>query len=133
MIDYAELFSIFDIPVFLIFDNDRYSKERWTHKRLNRWLLQFCGEKPLDYPSNSGENYFVFDPYFENHLRREDSEYRKIEEYVSRKYGIGTKKGLRARFVATRYLKLNKIPPKSIINLIESIFNYYEKVISKIL
>ncbi len=131
MIDYAELFSIFDIPVFLIFDNDRYSKERWTHKKLNRWLLQFCGEKPSDYPSNSGDNYFVFDPYFEKQLRRDDFEYRKFEDYVSKKYGIGKKKGLRARFVATRYLKLNKNPPNSIIKLIESIFNYQEKVISK--
>ncbi|MBN1216921.1 MAG: AAA family ATPase [Candidatus Lokiarchaeota archaeon] len=131
MIDYAELFSIFDIPVFLIFDNDRYSTDRKGHKRLNKWLLKFCGADLSDYPDYSGENYFVFDPYYEKHLRKEDPKYIEIEQYIGYKYGLGKKKGLRARYVAMRYLELNIEPPTSIKKLINSIFKYQEKYLTK--
>ena len=130
MIDYAELFSIFDIPVFLIFDNDRESDENKSHKKLNRWLLKFSGAMPVDYPANSGEKYFVFDPYYEKQLKRDDPIYREIEHYVSKKYDIAKKKGLKARYIAMRYLELNKDPPKSIKVLIETIYKFQENIMA---
>jgi len=122
MINYAEFLDVFDIPVFLIFDNDKGTiDDKKNHIETNGWLVKFAGGKVEDYPVGSGKNYFVFNPKYETCLRKEDPDYVNIEEKVSIKYGSSKKKGIRARYVALTYKEISREPPKSIKELFKVI------------
>lgn len=132
MIDYAEFFKMFEIPVFLIFDNDNHPEKNNAHQKkhreLNRWFLEFAKAKVEDFPVNSGENYFVFNPSYELNLKREDPNYEALEQSVGRSFGTGGKKAIRARYVALEYLNSESKTPPSIKNLITSLFKFREKM-----
>jgi len=122
MINYAEFFDTFGIPVFLIFDNDQdKSKKKKNHILNNKWLISFAGGKVEDYPVGPGKNYFVFNPKYETCLKREDPSYETIEEEVSVQYGTSKKKGIKARYIALEYKEISREPPESIKILFETI------------
>jgi hypothetical protein len=126
MINFAEIFSVFEIPVFLVFDSDedetKNKKDIEKHKQLNRWLLEFAGADQVDFPEESGSNYYVFSPNYEDCLIREDQNYKKLEQEVSKSFGIGDNKGIKAKYVALKYKEDNLDTPEIIINLFNSIF-----------
>ena len=132
MINFAEIFSVFEIPVFLVFDSDedetKNKKDIEKHKRLNRWLLKFAGADQVDFPEESGSNYHVFSPNYEDCLIREDQNYKKLEQEVSKSFGIVNKKGIKARYVALRYKEDNLHPPENIKILFNSIFEFRKQL-----
>ncbi len=132
MINFAEIFSVFEIPVFLVFDSDedetKNKKDIEKHKRLNRWLLKFAGADQVDFPEESGSNYHVFTPNYEKCLKREDQNYVKLEQEVSKSFGIVNKKGIKARYVALRYKEDNLHPPENIKILFNSIFEFRKQL-----
>jgi predicted ATP-dependent endonuclease of OLD family len=122
MIDYAEFFYIFKIPVFLIFDNDSdKEKEKKQHIRYNKMLIDYADGKVEEFPKGKDFKYFIFTPNYEKCLKDADSNYSIIEEEISNKFGTGGKKGIRARYVAIKYRDSNYQAPKPIISLITSI------------
>ena len=126
MINYAEFFDVFDIPVFLIFDNDIGNiGDKKKHIENNKWLVSFAGNKVEDYPVGQGKNFFAFNPNYETCLKKEDPDYETIEEQVSIQYGSSKKKGIRARYVALNYKEISREPPMSIKELFKGIKQFW--------
>lgn len=119
MIDLAEFFENLRIPVYIIFDSDsrKTGDDRLKHLRNNRWLLQFAGENPTDFPDTTiSDSYSVFSPDFESALRSEDGNYEPIEMEVNHELGLDPRrnKGIRAKYSALKYIE-REIPPTDVI------------------
>jgi len=123
LIDIAEFYKSFNIPVYLIWDSDRGSSDIENHKKHNRLLLEFIGETMEDFPTTSiSNNYTVFDPNFETIIK--DSQYRSFETDINNELGLirpNSQKGIRARYVALKYQENNIPPPSQIKDLLEKI------------
>ncbi|MFX0105212.1 MAG: ATP-dependent endonuclease, partial [Candidatus Hodarchaeota archaeon] len=124
MIDIAEFYKSFNIPVYLIWDSDRDSSENIDiHKKHNRLLLDFAGASIEDFPSTViSSNYTVFDPNFETVIR--DGQYQTFEREVNNELGLirsDSQKGIRARYVALKYQENNIPAPSEIKSLLEMI------------
>lgn len=131
MINYAEFFYIYKIPVFLIFDNDSdKEKDKKQHIEHNKWLIDYSGGEVEEFPKGHGFKYFIFAPNYEKCLKNADSNYERIEEEISSKFGAGGKKAIRARYVALKYQELNYHAPKPIISLINTI-KKFQNIIKK--
>lgn len=129
MIDLAEFYHNFGIPVYVIFDSDenKTGDERKKHAQHNRWLLQFADARIEDFPKTViNELYSVFSQDFEHVLEQTDPHYKIKETEVNRELGLkaGHNKGIRAKFVALKYQD-EKLPiPEIIEDLLEAIRNF---------
>ncbi|MFW9970993.1 MAG: TOPRIM nucleotidyl transferase/hydrolase domain-containing protein [Candidatus Odinarchaeota archaeon] len=124
MIDLAEFYESFHIPVYLIWDSDSNTTENIeNHKKHNKLLLSFSGAIPEEFPSTKfGDNYSVFDPDFESVLS--DQMYISFETEVNNELGLinpNSQKGIRARYVALKYRENNLDTPPPIKNLLDKI------------
>jgi predicted ATP-dependent endonuclease of OLD family len=134
MINYAEFLSMYNIPFFLIFDNDHDNKDtdnRKKHIEHNRWLIEIAGGTVEDFPEGYSDTYYIFSPNYESCLRNADSKYIGLEEFVSKTYGTSEKKGIRARYTTLRYKELGYDPPEPIRALINSIISFRSGINSK--
>jgi len=131
MLDYAEFFYVYDIPLYLVFDNDnkpeKGNDDIKKQKKLNSQLLDFLNAEIIDFPSGGGKNYFAFEQDYESCLSNEDSKYDEYKKKVGSKYGTSGK-GIRALNIAVEYQLNNEDPPPSIKNLIEGIFKFRKEV-----
>lgn len=131
MIDYAEFFAVYKIPVFLIYDNDFDSKVKekvLKHIETNIWLSNFVKGDVKAFPTGYGSNYFIFSPNYESSLKEADPDYASIESEISEIYGTSGKKGIRARYVALNYQELNIKPPKPIKQLFQQLTEFQDLI-----
>lgn len=134
MIDYAEFFAIYNIPVFLIFDNDLNTKDEkkiLKHIETNIWLINFVRGDAKAFPTDYGSNYFIFSPNYELSLKGTDPDYASIENEISEIYGTRKKKGIRARYVALKYQELKLKPPKPIKRLFNQLREFQNLIIER--
>ncbi len=131
LLDYADFFSVYDIPLYLVFDNDNKPEKRDDYlkkeRKLNSQLLKFLNAEIIDFSSGGGKNYFAFERDYESCLSNEDSKYDEYKNKVGSKYGTSGK-GITAMNIAVEYQLNNEDPPPSIKNLIEGIFKFREEV-----
>ena len=130
ILDYVDLFSIYKIPIYLVFDNDNRpendpDKIKETRK-LNKLMLEAISEYPKDFPSGAGEKYFAFEKDYESCLSSESPTYNDYKEKTGIIYG-SCGKAVRAMNIALEYQKNDEEPPSSIRSLIEGIFKFREK------
>jgi putative ATP-dependent endonuclease of the OLD family len=124
MIQLVEFYTTLDIPVYVVFDSDsgRVS-EKEKHAEHNRWLLAACGAHVEDFPSTAiGPSCAVFSPDFER-VMRTDPAYSGAEAVVDFELGLeaGGSKGIRARFVAMKYLEDRTPVPDVMARLVNAI------------
>jgi predicted ATP-dependent endonuclease of OLD family len=131
LLDYADFFSVYDIPLYLVFDNDNKPEKGDDYlkkeRKLNSQLLEFLNAKIIDFPSGGSKNYFAFERDYESCLSNEDLKYDEYKNKVGSKYGTSGK-GIRAMNIAVEYQLNYEDPPPSIKNLIERIFKFREEV-----
>jgi predicted ATP-dependent endonuclease of OLD family len=134
MIDLAEFYEHMKIPVYLIFDSDSSTRDnRANHIQNNKWLLSFAQTTLEDFPSSVvSEKYCVMSPDFESVLRSEDTSYSQIEREINGDLGLETdrQKGIRARYVALKFLEMRKATPLTLLSLIHKIRQVHEWVIN---
>lgn len=126
MIHLAEFFASFNVPTYLLFDNDSNvprTEDRVKHVEHNRYLLYFSGAPLIDYPpTGANAAHAVFDPNYER-VMRGDPAYSIIETDVNEELGLepGSSKGIRARMVAIKYREQHLPPPQIIADIVASI------------
>jgi predicted ATP-dependent endonuclease of OLD family len=131
MIDLAEFYTNFKIPVYVIFDSDSIEKgdNRIKHAKNNKWLMEFAGARGIEFPDTSISNaYSVFSPDFETIIRGQDEYYKSFEKEVNEELGLeaSRNKGIRAKYSSLKYIE-NKIPaPKFIPLLLDSIRDFHQ-------
>jgi len=132
MIDIAELYDSFGIPVFLIFDSDSDKtdkNQRKEHQKNNHWLASFAGTtmSTTDFipPQHYGERYFIFDPKFEIVLEK-NIDYPKIKKKVNKEFSLHKDghKGIRAYYIAKDFAENSIRVPKTLQQLIDHIKKY---------
>lgn len=132
MIDLAEFYEHMKIPVYLIFDSDSSTRDnRENHIQNNKWLLSFAQATPEEFPASIvSEKYCVMSPDFESVLRSEDTSYPTVESEINRELGLvkDRQKGIRARYVALKYLETHTATPPTLHSLIQKISHFHERV-----
>lgn len=129
LIDIAEFYTGFEIPVFVVFDSDSgvRASERPKHIQNNRWLMSFSGGTPADFPpTHIGTKHAVLAPDFETVLRQEDARYSQFETETNAELGLepDRHKGIRAKYVALKYRERNIQPPPIVRKLIKAIDDF---------
>jgi len=131
MIDLAEFYEHMKIPVYLIFDSDSNTRENKANQiQNNKWLLSFAQATLEEFPASIvSEKYCVMSPDFETVLRTEDTAYSQVEREINNELGLETDrhKGIRARFVARKYLETQKATPPTLASLIQKIKQFHEQ------
>ena len=117
IIDYAELYQLLKIPVFIIFDNDKPKENNNTkeNKRLMSFIKKMKEED--EFPTGYGQNYCIFEPNFEGALE-ENKQYRLFKE----KYKGVRQKPIRAVRIAHEFEEQKMEIPKVMERLICVIF-----------
>ncbi|MFX1295811.1 MAG: ATP-dependent endonuclease, partial [Promethearchaeota archaeon] len=131
MLDFADFFAIYNIPIFLVFDNDNKPEKGEDYlkkeRKLNSLFLEFFNEEPIDFPFGLGKQYFAFERDYESCLSNEDEKYDEYKDIVGNKFG-SSRKSVRAMNIAMEYQLNNRKPPASIKALIEGIFRFRDKI-----
>ena len=112
-----QIFEGFEIPTFVIFDNDRNAPASETQKNatLNRTLLRMLDEPEEDMPDGRVRpRYAVSDKDFEGSIRRdlevlEAGLYDSLTQEAGDKLGGGSKP-LRAKYIAEQLVQRDRIP-----------------------
>lgn len=124
IIDIAEILRMYQIPLFIIFDEDNPIQDK-NHRTQNKWLKDFLEiNESTEFLENAviGENFFIFKPKYEKAIIASEPKYHEIEEKIVRENKFqNNPKGLKAYFAALEYEKLKKKPPKLISDLINAI------------
>jgi putative ATP-dependent endonuclease of the OLD family len=124
MIQLADFFATLEIPTYIIFDSDSgKTEERAKHAQHNRWLLATSDATVEDFPPTTvGTKHAVLSPDFERVLRT-DPAYSLAESQVNTELGLDAdrSKGIRARFVALKYIDDHLPIPDTMRTLVEAI------------
>lgn len=109
-----QIFEGFEIPVYMIFDNDRGDNGE-KNLALNRMLLKMLGEPEEDMPNGRVKaTYAVSDKDFEDAVKKgleaiEPGLYDRLAQEAGEKLGGGSKP-LRAKYIANYLAGSNQIP-----------------------
>ncbi|HEY76886.1 MAG TPA: AAA family ATPase [Thermoflexia bacterium] len=107
-----QLFTSFEIPVYLIFDNDRGGADAQLEQ--NERLLRMLGEPPEREPSGTVQSHYaILEGNFDKEMERAlgEKEYRSLKKEAHQELGGKAGKGLIARYMAERLTAEGRVPP----------------------
>lgn len=129
LIELAELFESFNIPIFLIFDMDD------PGDKYNIILAEFAEKASRGTisapPPTKGNRYYIMDQNYEEVLRLDDNPYYALaEDEINSIFELrlDSNKGLRAYHVAIKYLNENKTPPIHVTDQMNTIWSYLSTI-----
>jgi hypothetical protein len=117
-----QLYTAFEIPTYLIFDNDIGGNE--ADLLMNEKLLQMLGEEPQREPRGRiMGKYAIFERNFEDEMKKAIGEdlYSELKLQAFQLLGKGAGKGLVARYMARVLTDRGIVPPfiKAIVRAIQ--------------
>lgn len=123
-----QLYTLFEIPVYLIFDGDRGTSDD-ERCRWNRILLRMLGEPEEEEPAEKiGEHYAVFEQDFEHSLEsaletHQPGLYASLRQAAGEELGSSAGKGLVGRYIAKRLVEMSEDESEMIPDFIRQIID----------